>query len=212
MRISFAAEEFVMNKMLLDLPARLETDRLIVRPYQAGDGPAYHDVCLRNKEHLLPYEAGNPALGVKTVEDAEILVREFAAAWVSRRAFFFGAWKKSDPAVFVAQLYVGAVNWDLPEFEVGYFVDQRYEGQGYVTEGVNAALVFAFDHLQAHRARLVCSDINTRSYRVAERCGFTREGHLRQTQNRVLQRDGSFSGEFLYGLLREEFTALRANR
>ena len=74
-----------MHKMLLDLPARLETDRLILRPYQAGDGPAYYDVCLRNQEHLLPYEAGNPALEVKTVDDAEILVREFAAAWVSRR-------------------------------------------------------------------------------------------------------------------------------
>jgi RimJ/RimL family protein N-acetyltransferase len=200
-----------MHKMLLDLPARLETDRLIVRPYQAGDGPAYYNVCLRNKDHLLPYEAGNPALGVVTVEDAEILVREFAAAWVARRAFFFGAWKKSDPAVFVAQLYVGVVNWDLPEFEIGYFVDQRHEGQGYVTEGVRAALVFAFDHLQAHRVRLACNDTNTRSYRVAERCGFTREGHLRQTQTRVLLPGGTFSGEYLYGLLREEFEVMRAD-
>ena len=198
-----------MHRMLLDLPARLETDRLIVRPYQAGDGPAYYDVCLRNKEHLLPYEAGNPALDVTTVEDAEILMREFAAAWVARRAFFFGAWKKPNAAMFVAQLYVGVVNWDLPEFEIGYFVDQRHGGQGYVTEGVKAALVFAFDHLGAHRARLTCSDTNTRSFRVAERCGFTREGHLRQTRKDVLLPDGSFSGEYLYGLLREEFESQR---
>ncbi len=198
-----------MHRMLLDLPARLETDRLIVRPYQAGDGPAYHDVCLRNKEHLLPFEEGNPALEVTTAEEAEILVREFAAAWVARSAFFFGAWKKSDPAVFVAQLYVGAVSWELPEFEIGYFVDQQYEGHGYVTEGVNAALIFAFDHLQAQRVRLGCNDTNTRSYRVAERCGFTREGHVRQNRKNVLLPDGTPSGEYLYGLLRDEFEALR---
>lgn len=199
-----------MHKMMLDLPGHLETDRLILRPYQAGDGPAYYDVCVRNKDHLLPYEAGNPALDVKTVEDAEILIREFAAAWVGRNAFFLGAWKKSDPAVFVAQLYVGAVSWDLPEFEIGYFVDQRHEGQGYVTEGTKAALALTFDHMQAQRVRLGCNDTNTRSYRVAERCGFTREGHLRQTHPNIRQVDGTASGEYLYGILRKEFEALRA--
>ncbi len=197
-----------MHKMLLDLPAQLGTERLILRPYQAGDGPVYHDVCLHNKTHLLPFEAGNPALNINTVEEAEILVREFAAAWVSRSAFFLGAWKRSDPAVFVAQIYVGVVNWELPEFEIGYFVDVRHEGQGFVTEAVRAALGFAFHHLQAQRVRLGCNDTNTRSYRVAERCGFVREGHLRQNQPHVCLPDGTPSGEYSYGMLRAEFEAL----
>lgn len=196
-----------MHKMLLDLPAQITTERLVLRPYQAGDGPAYYEVCQRNKAHLLPYEAGNPALNVTTVEEAEILMREFAAEWISRRAFFLGAWKKSAPTVFVAQIYVGVVNWELPEFEIGYFVDVRHEGQGFVTEAVRAALGFAFDHLHAHRVRLGCNDTNDRSYRVAERCGFTREGHLRQTQPNVRLPDGTFSGEYIYGILRAEFEA-----
>lgn len=196
-----------MHKMLVDLPEQLLTERLVLRPYQAGDGPAYYAVCLRNKAHLLPYEAGNPALNITTGEEAEILVREFAAAWVSRKAFFFGAWMKSDCTVFVAQIYVGVVSWELPEFEIGYFVDCLHEGQGFVTEAVRAALRFAFETLQAHRVRLGCNDTNERSYRVAERCGFIREGHLRQTRPDVRSPDGSFSGEYLYGILRAEFEA-----
>jgi aminoglycoside 6'-N-acetyltransferase len=103
-------------------------------------------------------------------------------------------------------VYIGSVSWDLPEFEVGYFVDKDHEGQGYVTEAVKAALRFIFEHLQAHRVRLECDDTNARSYRVAERCGFTREGHLREVKKHA---DGTFSGTLCYGLLRSEFEAAR---
>jgi aminoglycoside 6'-N-acetyltransferase len=50
----------------------------------------------------------------------------------------------------------------------------------------------------------MCNDTNTRSYRVAERCGFVREGHLRENHKHA---DGTFSGTFFYGLLRREFEA-----
>ena len=135
-----------MHKMLLDLPAQIETERLILRPYRAGDGPAYHEVCMRNKKHLMPFEEGNPALDVNTVEDAEILMRRFAADWVSRSVFFLGAWEKASGA-FAAQMYVGVVSWELPEFEVGYWADERQEGRGFVTEGAKAALRFCFEAL-----------------------------------------------------------------
>jgi RimJ/RimL family protein N-acetyltransferase len=92
---------------------------------------------------LLPYESGNPALNVLTVQDAEILVREFAHHWAARQAFFFGAWSLSHHD-FVAQIYVGPVSWTLPEFELGYFVDQAHQGQGFVTEAVRAVLDFCF--------------------------------------------------------------------
>jgi ribosomal-protein-serine acetyltransferase len=197
-----------MHRLLLELPERLETERLVLRPYRAGDGPVYFAVCQRNREHLVPYEADNPARKVQTVEDAEVLVRQFAADWISRRAFFLGAWHKDDGA-FAAQVYVGATSWELPEFEIGYFVDRDHEGRGFVVEAVKACLSFAFEALGAHRASLRCSDTNARSSRVAERCGFVLEGHLRQTDRRIRREDGTLGGVLLYGMLREEFEALK---
>jgi RimJ/RimL family protein N-acetyltransferase len=193
-----------MHPLLLNLPTRLETARLVLRPYQAGDGPVYYEVCRNNQTHLLPYEADNPACRVSSEEDAEILVRQWAADWVTRHAFVFGAWDKGSGA-FVAQIYVGCVNWDLPEFELGYFVDKAHEGQGFVTEAAQAVLGFIFGPLAAHRIRLRCSDTNARSYHVAERCGFRREGHLRQTDPRFRDAAGDYGGELFYGLLRAEF-------
>jgi len=106
---------------------------------------------------------------------------------------------------FVAQVYVGPVNWDLPEFEIGFFVDRDHQGQGYVTEAVQAAMGFIFEHLGAHRVRMECDDTNERSWRVAERCGMIREGHIRENK---VNADGTLSGTLHFGLLREEFEAL----
>ena len=194
-----------MNKMLLDIPTRFETDRLIVRCYEAGDGPMYHAAGTRNRDHLQRYESDNTILTAKTQQEAEILVRQLHADWVARNCFFMGAFDKTTRE-FVAQIYVGAVNWDLPEFVIGYFVDKDHEGQGFVTEAVKVTLKFIFEHLGAHRVRLETNETNLRSRRVAERCGFVQEGQLRENRRNP---DGTFSGDVFYGLLRSEYEKLQ---
>jgi len=107
----------------------------------------------------------------------------------------------------VGQVYIGPVNWALPEFSVGYFADEAHIGRGHIAEAVRGALGFTFTHLQARRVRLECDDTNTPSFRVAERAGFVREGHLRQNK---LNPDGTVSGTLLYGLLRSEYPGLES--
>ena len=183
-------------------PLQLESERLILRPYRAGDGAMYFAVGQKNRQHLQRYEADNAILNPKTEQEAEALVQEMGADWAARKCFFLGAWEKQS-GEFAAQVYIGVVNWDTPEFEIGYIVDVDHEGQGYVTEAVKTALSFVFDHLQAQRVSLHCAATNLRSQRVAERCGFTREGCLRQNRR---QPDGNFSDSLVYGLLRREWS------
>lgn len=58
--------------------------------------------------------------------------------------------------------------------------------------------------LQAHRVRLHTSDTNLPSQRVAERCGFKLEGHIRQNKR---DPDGTLSGDLYYRLLKSEYNA-----
>jgi len=189
--------------MQLVIPTSFESGRLLLRGYQARDGPMLYAVADRNRAHLQRYESGNIILGARSLREAGELVNRLVAEWVARSSFFLGAFEKKS-GEFIAQVYIGPVNWELPEFEIGYFVDINHQGQGYVTEAVKATLGFTFTHLKAQRVSLRCSDSNTRSYRVAERCGLVREGHLRQNQRNP---DGSLGGELIYGLLRSEFEA-----
>ncbi len=193
-----------VHRMLLELPVRLEAERLFLRPYGPGDGRWYYSMSQRNRRHLERFEAGNAVMFIQSEEDAEVTVREFAATWAARKAFFLGAFRR-EGGEFVAQVYVGVVNWDLPEFEVGYFADVDHEGQGYVTEAVRAALHFIFEHLGARRVSLRCDETNTRSQRVAERCGFVLEGHTREDK---LWPGGTCTDTLHYGLLPREFTGL----
>ncbi len=193
-----------MDKMLLDIPDRIETERLYLRPYQAGDGPMYYAASLRNQEHLARYESGNVLYQLRDDEHAEATVRALSAAWIARNSFFMGVFEK-DSDDWAGQIYIGPTNWDLPEFSIGYAVDVNHEGKGYITEAVKATLCFIFEHLQAHRVRSDCADTNSRSYRVLERCKFTREGHYRENKKNP---DGSFHGDLQYGLLKSEFEPL----
>ena len=158
----------------------------------------------KNRAHLSEYESDNVIMSIQSVEEAEVLVRDLAANWIARNCFFLGAFDKQTRE-FVAQIYVGPVSWDLPEFQIDFFVDRDHEGQGYATESVNASLRFVFEHLGAHRVRMECDDTNERSCRVADRCGMVKEGHVRENKRRP---DGTLSGTLHFGLLKREFDAL----
>jgi RimJ/RimL family protein N-acetyltransferase/8-oxo-dGTP pyrophosphatase MutT (NUDIX family) len=193
--------KITMDKSLIDIPTRFETARLYLRCFQPGDGQMYYAVSQRNRGHLSRFESDNVVMEIQSLEDAKSIVRDLAAEWEARNSFFLGAFDK-DSDEFVAQIYVGPANWDLPEFQIGYFVDKEHEGCGYATEAVKATLRFIFQHLKAHRVRLECDDTNVRSYRVAERCGMVREGHFRETKK---DSEGIYSGTLYYSILRREF-------
>jgi ribosomal-protein-serine acetyltransferase len=192
-----------MHRMLLDIPTRIETERLYLRCYLPGDGRWFYAMSQRNRAHLARYEAENVVMSVQSEEDAEALVRELAADWTARNCFFLGAFDRVTDE-FVAQIYVGPVNWDLPEFTIGFFVDRDHEGHGFVTEAVTATLRLLFEHLGAHRVCGECDDTNVRSARVLERCGFLQEGHFRENKKHP---DGTISGTLHFGLLGSEFDA-----
>src|SRR4051794_35891015 len=62
---------------------------------------------------------------------------------------------------------------------VGYWLAPHARGRGVATHAVRLLAGWAFDDLRVARLELTCGPDNRASQRVAERCGFTREGVLR---------------------------------
>jgi len=89
-----------------------------------------------------------------------------------------------------------------PEFGIGYIADVEQVGNGYVTEAVVGLVRELFEEAGAHRIQIETDDTNSRSIGVAERCGFVKEGHLRENKKNP---DGIISGTVFYGLLKSEF-------
>ena len=63
--------------------------------------------------------------------------------------------------------------------ELGYWAAPDYRGRGYVPRAVRLLCRWAFDELALPRMQLGTFPGNVASERVAEKCGFTREGVLR---------------------------------
>jgi RimJ/RimL family protein N-acetyltransferase len=65
--------------------------------------------------------------------------------------------------------------------ELGYLVAPEARGRGVATEALRLLTDWAFRELAAERIELRISAGNRASQRVAERCGYVREGVLRST-------------------------------
>ncbi|HJQ50872.1 MAG TPA: GNAT family N-acetyltransferase [Gaiellaceae bacterium] len=63
--------------------------------------------------------------------------------------------------------------------ELGYVVAPEARGRGVATEALRRLTAWAFDELEMFRLELLISVDNTASKKVAERCGYAREGVLR---------------------------------
>lgn len=117
------------------LPTVIETSRLILRSYREGDEHWYFEMSQRNRAHLEKYEPDNPALEIKTEEDAKKTIAYFVNAWKKRTQFFIGVFLKESEQ-FVAQIYVGSVNQSVPEFGIGYIADVDHEGWSTATRNL----------------------------------------------------------------------------
>ncbi|MFX0116126.1 MAG: GNAT family N-acetyltransferase [Candidatus Hodarchaeota archaeon] len=192
-----------MHKMLLELPLRLETNRLIIRAYEKNDGAALYWLLEKddNREYLKDHVS--EAVTIKTEEDAEIRLRELNADWSARNRFVMGIWLKTS-GEYVGQIWIEPKNWEVPSFELGWFLGKSHQGQGIATEAAKAGIKFLFNHLKAHKIIVLTRDDNPKSYKVAERCGFIKEGHLRDHN----KKSGKRFGLLCYGMLRREFEDL----
>src|SRR4051794_4288775 len=77
---------------------------------------------------------------------------------------------------------LGALGFRLPHpgtGEIGYWVAAEARGRGVATRAVRLICESAFAELDIARMQLLAHVENTASHRLAERCGFTREGVLR---------------------------------
>lgn len=184
--------------ILRDFPDHLETERLILRAPRPGDGAAGNEAIRESARELQPWMPwANP---LPTPEDTEEVYRRMAAQWLTRESLPLILLRKED-GLFVGGSGLMCRDWNVPFFEIGYWVRTSLQGQGYITEAVLAQTRFAFDVLGARRIEIRCDARNTRSARVAERAGYTLEGRLRHFARAV---DGTLADILIYALTADD--------
>jgi RimJ/RimL family protein N-acetyltransferase len=188
-----------VHKLLLDIPTKLETNRLVVRKYAEGDGQALFKLLERNNNREALKQNVEEVASIKIAEEAEIKARRHLAEWIARDRFVMGIWLKNENK-YVGEIWIEPKNWKVPSFEIGWFLDKGYQGKGIATEAAQRSIKFIFNELNAHKIIVITRDTNRESQKLAGRLGFKKEGHFRESG---IENDKRY-GLLHYGLLKTE--------
>lgn len=163
-----------MNEPILrDFPYGLETERLTIRGPLPGDATRLREAVVESQAELKPWMPW--AVEIPTEEAYEARVREGQLKFLARDDLWMMLLLKGTDTI-IGGSGLHRIDWNVPKFEIGYWVRTSFAGQGYITEAVNGITAFAFDTLGARRVEIRCDVKNARSAAVARRAGYELEG------------------------------------
>ena len=111
----------------------------------------------------------------------------------------------SQPAGWITLV---VTNWAHGLAEIGYALSTPFQRRGIMPVALHDLLILVFGGTRLRRIEARCSVKNVGSYRVLEKVGFRREGHLRA----YFLLDGRAVDNYLYALLRSDFTGIQELR
>lgn len=168
------------DPVLIKVPEEIVSERLVLLAPRAGLGQALNAAVCESIEHLKPWM--HWAHSAPSVEESEAVLRHQIAQFVLRSDLVYQIYRRNDDGS-AGRLLGGTglhrFDWAVRRFEIGYWIRASAQGQGYVSEAVQALTRMAFSELQARRVEIRMDEKNLRSRAVAERCGFELEGVLR---------------------------------
>lgn len=170
----------------------IQTDRLQIRPFRPDDWTAVYSYTSNTTVmHYMPK-------GVMNGDEAQL--------WTQKQA------SDEAEAYAVTLLETGQLighadfhEWFAPRiYEIGWVFHPDHQGKGYATEAARAMLRYGFETLGVHRIIATCQPENIGSWRVMEKLGMVREGHLRQCIERP---NGVWWDEYFYAILKTDWEA-----
>ena len=188
----------IARPMLIDLPSQLVGGRVLVRPYTQADAAALHATINESREHLQHWLPGFD--NERTLDDIRESIRRSQAQWALRESLSMGLFLRD--GTLIGDLRLRPTSWQIPAFDIAYWLRPDVLGQGYAAEAVRLLTSFAFEHLHARRVAISCDPANARSAGVAQRLGYLLEGRLR---NSAIGPDGQPCDLLVFALAPEDY-------
>lgn len=156
----------------------IETKRLLIRPPKLGDAKPVNyalNQSLNEIARWMPW-ALDPSL-----ETTEAFINRSVQYWqeLKPKELPLIIELKSTGEIISASGFNERSNFEVPMFEIGYWINTNHAGHGFITEAVIAMARVAFEHFSAVRVQICMQKENIKSINVAKRAGFTEEAVLK---------------------------------
>jgi [ribosomal protein S5]-alanine N-acetyltransferase len=180
---------------------RLSRGPVTLRPIERSDRRAWEQVRQRNATWLRRWEATRPPDEPRPPSTFRQMVRDLRRQATDGRTLPFALLVDGE---FAGQVTVSNIVGGSARFaSIGYWIDQRHAGHGYMPVAVALAADHCWFGLGLHRMEVAIRPENAASLRVVEKLGFTEIGYA----PRYLHIDGDWRDHRIFALTVEEVPA-----
>ena len=132
----------------------------------------------------------------QTIEDAQTLLNKKTEAANNNTGITWAIQLKENPAL-IGTIGFWRIDKENHRGEIGYMLRPNFFRMGIATEALNAAVNYAFKHLNFHSIEANINTENDASMRLLEKQGFRKEAHFRENY----YYDGKFLDSVIYCLI-----------
>jgi|SRR5215469_11411327 len=177
----------------------MEGQLVRLRPIERSDiDPIMHWV---GDEEVTRFLGGEMMLGPLSRIAEEKWIEQAAVPSTDRRLFVI---ERLSDHRYLGSTDLHNINWINRSAEAGIVIgDKSSWGKGFGTDAMRVLLRFAFDRINLNRVSLRVFDYNPRAITSYEKCGFKREGVLRQDKYLA----GEYHDTIVMGILASEYRA-----
>ena len=106
---------------------------------------------------------------------------------------------------FIGGIGTHRIDWLNRRVEIGYWISQKFQGRGLVTDACRAMIDHAFQEWKLNRVEIHCAPENEKSCAIPKRLGFQFEATLREAQ----LVNGKYMDVSVYAMLAREWDKLK---
>ena len=146
-----------------------------LRLVEEADAEKLFGLIDRNRQYLrrwLPWIDGN-----MTINDTLAFIRHSQEQYSSKRGFQMAIWSKNEIAGIIGY---HPIDWQNRTVMIGYWLGEKFQGKGIMTEACRLLVGYAFDEFHLNRVEIRCATGNTGSCAIPERLKFNKEGVIKE--------------------------------
>ena len=164
----------------------IETDRMVIRDFTMNDVNDMQDI-LGDEETMKNCEP------VYTIEKTADFLQTFC---IGKRGAVAAVHKETAKVIG----YILFNGFDEGVYEIGWFFNRNFWGQGFAYESCKAVIDYAFDKMNAHKVFAETID-GIKSVHLMKKLGMKPEG-IQRSQTK--DNSGNWADLYLYGILSED--------
>ncbi|CAM3291501.1 MULTISPECIES: GNAT family N-acetyltransferase [Saccharibacillus] len=183
----------------------MRTERLELRPFTPEEAGELLELRRANEKFLEPLEPIRSD-GYLTLAGQQTEIMQSEQGRTRDQAYVYAIRLLGSGQLLGRAALTGIVRGPFQNANLGYFLDENHNGQGYMTEAVLAVLELAFVKHRLHRVQAGVMPRNAKSRRVLEKAGFRQEGMA----ERYLKINGEWEDHMLFAITVEDWEQRQA--